>query len=767
MPSAPYTPPLPGNRNSTRSPLVRGVGAWEEPVKRAKAIVAKMSLEDKVNLTTGTGWQHGPCMANTSPIPSIGYTGLCLQDGPLGVRHADFVTGFPASVNVASTWDRKLMRDKGQAVAYQHRTKGSNVQLGPMMNLGRVAQGGRNWEGFGADPYLAGEGAYETIMGIQSLGVQACAKHFVGNEQEHNRTTSSSNIDDKTMHEVYAAPFLRSIQANVVSVMCSYMNGTYACEDDRTLNQILKHEFGFQGYVMSDWQATMSTLSAEAGLDMTMPGDIIYGSNTTYFGQNLTDYVHNGTIAEERVTDMATRILAAWFLTGQDKDYPETNLYSWNLNSPLNQHVQTQTNFTESVAYEVAVASHILLKNVNHTLPLVSKTKKAPREIALIGSDAGPPKGGPNEIANRGGYTGTLAMGWGSGACDFSDLISPLEGIQPYAREHKTALYWTLDDYDLNTAGLNAMFKDVAIVFITSDSGEDFITIDGNEGDRKNLTAWHNGDNLVQTVAANNTNTIIVVHSPGPLILDAWVDHPNITAVIWAGLPGVMFSRHAGLELGVALADILYGHYNPSGKLPFTIARKPEDYNAPLIWDSDPHTIKQIPYSERVFIDYRHFDEDGIEPRYEFGFGLSYTTFKYSGLKITPRVHGNEGKLEAAWEKGNVIDTSVGASLAEWLHESAYHVTYTIKNTGSVAGHEVSQLYLSHPSGALEPPSILRGFQRTWLEPGESATVSHNLTRWDLSVWNTVQQGWSRPKGTIGVRVGASSRDFRLKGSIQ
>ncbi|KAF8312328.1 glycoside hydrolase family 3 protein [Clavulina sp. PMI_390] len=766
MPSAPYTPPLPGSRNSTRSPLVRGEGIWAEPVRKAKALVAKLTNEEKANLTTGNGWQIGQCVGNTPPIASINFPGLCLQDSPLGVRFADLVTGFPAAINAAATWDRQLIRNRGKAMGYQHRTKGSNVQLGPMMNMGRNAQGGRNWEGFGADPYLTGEGAYETILGIQSMGVQACAKHYIGNEQEHNRTAESSNIDDKTIHEVYAAPFLRSVQAGVASAMCSYssadlsvhvVNGTYACDNDYTMNVILKGQFGFQGYIMSDWQATMSTLGAEAGLDMTMPGDIVFDSGTTYFGKNLTDYVANGTIAEARLTDMATRILAAWFLTGQDDDYPATNFDSWNVNGLNDLHVQAQTNFTDS-AYEVAVASHILLKNTNGTLPLVTKSKMAPKKMVLVGSDAGPPKAGPNEFPDRGGYTGTLAMGWGSGTANFSRLVSPLEGIQPYAKRDKTNLEWTFDDFNLQNAGDIVQYKDVAIVFISADSGEDYITVDGNEGDRKNLTSWYNGDALVDVVAGNNSNTIVVVHSVGPLILESWIDHPNVTAVIWAGLPGE--------ASGDALADILYGNYNPSGKLPFTIAKQATDYNGGIITDSDPTAIKQVPYTERVFIDYRHFDEAGITPRFEFGFGLSYTTFEYSNLKIKPRVHGNEGRLEEAWEKGNVIDTTVGASTAAWLHQSAYHVTYTVTNNGSVAGHEVSQLYLAHPPGALEPPSILRGFQRTWLEPGESATVSHNLTRYDLSLWNTVEQGWSRSQGTIGVMVGASSRDFRLKGTI-
>jgi len=235
-------------------------------------------------------------------------------------------------------------------------------------------------------------------------------------EQENQRTMSSSNVDDRTQHEIYVAPFLRSVMAGVASIMCSYnfVNGTYACDNDDTLNGILKNELGFRGFVMSDWNAGHSTMSAMTGLDMTMPGDITLNSNTSYFGANLTAYVQNGTIPESRVDDMATRILASWYLLDQDSpDYPTTNFNAFDLlDEATNEHIDVQGNHQELVR-EIAAASVVLLKNVNDALPL-----KKPRRLVLIGSDAGPAHiAGPNGFSDQdqGGVDGVLAMGWGSG----------------------------------------------------------------------------------------------------------------------------------------------------------------------------------------------------------------------------------------------------------------------------------------------------------------------------------------------------------------
>ncbi|KAF8676990.1 Glycoside hydrolase family 3 protein [Rhizoctonia solani] len=763
---------------------------WTESHDLAKKFVSKLTLEQKVNMTTGVGWEGGPCVGNIAAQPEVHWPGLCLQDSPLGIRFADRVTAFPAGINAGATWDRDMIRRRGEAMAREFKGKGVHVALGPMMNLGRVAAGGRNWEGFGADPYHVGEASYETIIGIQNEGVQACAKHYINNEQEHYRTTSSSNVDDRTQHELYAHPFLRSVMAGVASVMCSYMgaylynhaesvlpspgatiagfaleghlnpeypsspslyliNGTWACENDYTQNVILKHQMGFRGYIMSDWQATHSTISAARGLDMTMPGDITFHSNDSYFGANLTAAVKNGEVTEDRVTDMAERIVAAWYLVGQDKGYPDVNFDSFRPQDPINKHVDVQEDHYKLVR-EMGAASTVLLKNVNDTLPL-----KKPITIALIGSDAGPAQRGPNGYADRGGLDGTLAMGWGSGTAEFPYLISPLEALQQRAKQDHTTIGWWLNDWDTVGAANAAANKDVALVFVASDSGEQYITVDGNEGDRNNLTAWNNGDELVKAVAAANKNTVVVVHSVGPIIVEPWVDHPNVTAILWAGLPGQ--------ESGNSLVDIVYGDVNPSAKLPYTIAKKPEDYSAQVVYN-DPSEQPQIPYTEGLLIDYRWFDAKNIEPRYEFGFGLSYTTFEYSNLKVA-RAEDALSK-ELIWWDGGVSGNKTGASIETWLHDALFKVSFTVKNTGKVAGSEVAQLYINPPAGANEPPSVLRGFDKIKLAPGESKTVELVLSRYDLSIWDVERQGWARMEGTVGVWVGSSSRDQRLNGTI-
>ncbi|GLB44240.1 putative glycoside hydrolase family 3 protein [Lyophyllum shimeji] len=717
--------------------------AWQAAYAKAKAKVSGFSLDELVSVTTG---EYSP----VEPAIGRGWPGLCLEDSPLGVRLADFVTAFPTGINAAATFNRSLIRLRGLYMGLEHVGKGVNVALGPMMNLARVAEGGRNFEGFGEDPFLAGEAAYETILGMQQGGVQACAKHFIDNEQEHLRTTSSSNVDDRTQHEVYAQPFLRSVMAGATSVMCSYnrINNTYACENDKTLNDILKREFGFQGYVMSDWGGTHSTLAAVAGLDMTMPGNVGAGPGS-YFGGNLTTYVQNQTIAEERVKDMATRVLAGWYLLNQDsQSFPAVN---FNANRPgdqaTNQHIDVQDDHYKLVR-EMGAASTVLLKNERGALPL-----KRPRNIFLAGSDAGPARvAGPNAFRDQGGNDGILAMGGGSGTADFTYLISPYEALQARARKDRTSVSWIFDDFNLPRAGNMAIGNSAAIVFVNSDSSEG--------SDRTNLTAWHGGDNLILSVAAQNNNTIVVVHSVGQLIVEPWIDHPNVTAVLWAGAPGQ--------EAGNSITDVLYGDWNPSGRLPYTMAKRIEDYSAQVTLGGSPSVPLQIPYTEGLLVGYRAFDARNVTPRFEFGFGLSYTHFTYSNLRISKFVSSNSNlrEFEQNWDAGKSSPIGVGSSTALWLHQPAFKISFNVRNMGLVAGGEIPQLYVQMPASAGEPPSILKGFADVHLAPGQARNVVINLSRYSLSIWDVVDQGWRRPEGTIGIAVGASSRDFRLHGEI-
>jgi len=251
------------------------------------------------------------------------------------------------------------------------------------------------------------------------------------------------------------------------------------------------------------------------------------------------------------------------------------------------------------------------------------------------------------------------------------------------------------------------------------------------------------------------------VNSVGPLILEPWIDHPNVTAVVWAGLPGQ--------EVGNSLTDVLYGAWNPSGRLPYTIAKSPSDYGAQVNLGGDNQHILSIPYTEGLNIDYRHFDSNNIAPRFEFGFGLSYTNFTYTNLKVskiavepTPA----EEPLVSAWENGKATAIGEGSSRALWLHRPAYQATFNVKNTGPVFGGDIPQLYINFDASSGEPPSVLKGFTDTTMGPGETNSVTITFSRYDLSIWDVVNQGWKKPDGKIGVTIGASSRDARLKGTV-
>ena len=461
---------------------------------------------------------------------------------------------------------------------------------------------------------------------------------------------------------------------------------------------------------------------------MSMPGTDFNGMNILW-GQNLINAISSGAVPQSRLDDMVTRILAAWYLLGQDSGYPSVTWSSWNGGSGAPNVSGTHN----TIAREIARDGIVLLKNSNNALPL-----KKPKSLALIGQDAIVNPSGANACTDRGCDTGTLAMGWGSGTAQFPYLVAPLDAIKPQATtDGTTVVTSTTDD---TTAGASAAAKaDTAIVFITADSGEGYITVEGNAGDRNNLDPWHSGNALVTAVAQANKNTIVVVHSVGPVILETILQQPNVQAVVWAGIPGQ--------ESGNGLLDILYGSTSPSGKLPYTIAKSSTDYGTSVQSGSDN-------YAEGLYIDYRHFDHASITPRYEFGYGLSYTTFAYSGLSATysDKTAGNQ---------------TLAPGGVSGLFDTVATVKATITNNGTVTGAEVPQLYIGYPSSApATPPKQLRGFQKLSLSPGKSGTATFNVRRKDLSYWDVASQKWITPTGTFNVYVGASSRDMRLTGTM-
>lgn len=611
--------------------------------------------------------------------------------------------------------------------------------------------------------------------------------------------------------------------------MCSYtqVNNSYGCQNSQTLNKLLKGELDFQGFVMSDWQAQHSGVgSALAGMDMSMPGDVLFNTGTSYWGTNLTVAILNGTVPQWRLDDMATRIIAAWYYVGRDQNQVPINFDSWTLDTFGNQHYFAKEGYGlinehvdvraehSSLIRQIGSASTVLLKNNNSALPLTGKEKFT----AVFGNDAGGNSLGPNGCSDRGCDNGTLAMAWGSGTANFPYLVTPETAIQNEVVGNGGVFQSITDNFATSQIASLASQASVAIVFVNADSGEGFIDVDGNIGDRNNLTLWQGGDVLVQNVSALCNNTIVVLHTVGPVLLSNYSDNPNITAILWAGIPGQ--------ESGNSIADVLYGRVNPGAKLPFTLGAAREDYGTDLLYiPNNGNGAPQVSFSEGNFIDYRAFDKAGITPVYEFGFGLSYTTFSYSSLQATKLNVGpytpTTGMTSAAPFLGNIsndtsqyqypsnfsavpfyiypylngTDLQTSANETDYdlpgfvpagsqdsspqpllaaggapggnpeLYDVLYQVRATITNTGSVAGEEVVQLYISL-GGPYDPKLVLRNFERLSIQPKGSATFTADITRRDISNWDTNAQNWVVSSSPKTVYVGSSSRNLPLSAAL-
>ncbi|KAL1980469.1 hypothetical protein VTN96DRAFT_4126 [Rasamsonia emersonii] len=827
----PRTDLPPGYSSPDYYPTPNGgwVSEWADAYAKAQKVVSQMTLAEKVNITSGTGYFMGPCVGNTGSALRFGIPNLCLQDGPLGIRNTDHNTAFPAGITTGATFDKELMYARGVALGQEARGKGINVQMGPVVGpLGRKPRSGRIWEGFGADPSLQAIGAAKTIQGMQSVGVIATLKHFIGNEQEMYRMTDvfqqgySSNIDDRTLHEIYLWPFAEGVRAGVGSVMAAYndVNGTACTQNSKLLNDLLKDELGFQGFVVSDWYAQIGGVSsALAGLDMAMPGDgAVPLLGDSFWNYELSTAILNGTVPVERLNDMATRIVATWYKMGQDKEYPLPNfstntqdatgpLYPGALFSPtgvVNQFVNVQADHNV-VARAVARDAITLLKNVDNTLPL-----KRNASLKIFGADAGPNPDGLNSCSDQGCDKGVLTMGWGSGSARLPYLITPQDAIRNVS---SNAQFYISDSFP---SGISAGPNDIAVVFINADSGENYITVEGNPGDRlvAGLYSWHNGDELVQAAAKKFSTVVVVVHTVGPIILENWIDLPSVKAVLFAHLPGQ--------EAGDSLVDVLFGDYSPSGHLPYTIPYKESDYPASVSLIDQPFGQIQDTYTERIYIDYRHFLQANITPRYPFGHGLSYTTFNFSEASlstITPLTQYPPSRppkgptptynntippaSEVAWPKDfnriwrylyPYLDNpeaatstapypyptgytttpqpppraggSQGGNPALW--DVAFNVSVKVSNTGSRPGRAVAQLYVELPASTLGvdlPPLQLRQFEKTAiLPPGGSQVLTLSVTRKDLSIWDVVAQDWKAPVNGQGVKfwIGESVADLKV-----
>ncbi|KAI9146730.1 putative beta-glucosidase G [Paramyrothecium foliicola] len=585
--------------------------AWQDAHRNAHDFVAKHSTAEKIGLTTG-GYSQPilPCVGSIGPVERLDFEGICFSDGPAGFTRADGVSVFASGITVAASWDKRLMYARAVAIGEEFRAKGSHVHLGPSSGpMGRHALGGRKWESFGPDPYLAGVAMNASVSGVQSVGVQACSKHYIGNEQETQRTSSidsdgtvinalSSNIDDRTLHELYLWPFADAVKAGTASIMCAYnrVNGNYSCANPRLL-EILKDELGFQGYVVSDWSATHDTIPfANAGLDLEMPGNVTAAPGSSYFGDLLLDAVSENKVTTERLDEMAERVLKPYFLLGQNEDFPTVDpsarsafsAYQYGHNSP---DFPVQSVVARDVRgdhaktiRELGAAATVLLKNVNGSVFLDVETSTSFE-------------------------MGTLDIGGGSGTVRHTDLVAPLDAIQQHVRKQGGRVQVLMDHKEIIDGRFRTIYPvpEICLVFLKAFATE--------VRDRETLDLDWNATRVVENTAALCPNTIVIIHGPG-VVLMPWADNENVTAILSAHYPGE--------QTGNSLVDVLWGLTEPASRLPYTVPKTLDDYGAPIFNLSKPASDPdawQVDFSEGQLIDYRHFDANNIEPLYEFGFG--------------------------------------------------------------------------------------------------------------------------------------------------
>nr|AAB67972.1 beta-glucosidase [Coccidioides posadasii] len=808
-------------------PAPRGLGAgMEEAYSKAHTVVSKMTLAGKVNLTTGTGFLMA-LVGQTGSALRFGIPRLCLQDGPLGLRNTDHNTAFPAGISVGATFDKKLMYERGCAMGEEFRGKGANVHLGPSVGpLGRKPRGGRNWEGFGSDPSLQAIAAVETIKGVQSKGVIATIKHLVGNEQEMYRMTNivqraySANIDDRTMHELYLWPFAESVRAGVGAVMMAYndVNGSASCQNSKLINGILKDELGFQGFVMTDWYAQIGGVSsALAGLDMSMPGDgSVPLSGTSFWASELSRSILNGTVALDRLNDMVTRIVATWFKFGQDKDFPLPNFSSYTQNakgllypgalfSPLgvvNQFVNVQADH-HKLARVIARESITLLKNEDNLLPLDPN-----RAIKYSEQMPGTNPRGINACPDKGCNKGVLTMGWGSGTSNLPYLVTPEDAIRNIS---KNTEFHITDKFPNN---VQPGPDDVAIVFVNADSGENYIIVESNPGDRTvaQMKLWHNGDELIESAAKKFSNVVVVVvHTVGPIIMEKWIDLLRSRVSCLPDFQDKKLEILLLISCSETSVRVAASIYDTESRIGLSDSVSLINQRFGQIQDT---------FTEGLFIDYRHFQKENITPRYHFGYGLSYTTFNFTEPRLESVTTLSEYPPARKPKAGDRHTPTISHLLQKWpgpktLTGSGAYLYPYLDNPSAIkpkpgypypeaiqpnlnlnpraGGSEavtrrygmlrsrfplkllilernpvraVAQLYVELPTDDEHPtPKLqLRQFEKTaTLEPGQSEVLKMEITRKDVSIWDTMVQDWKVPATGKGIKlwIGASVGDLK------
>lgn len=638
---------------------------------------------------------------NLPAIPRLGIPSLRTCDSAEGVRDGPS-TVFPMEVLMASTWDPALIRRAGAVIGQEARVKQREVIYGPVVNIHRSPQSGRDFENFSEDPYLTSQMAVGYIKGMQGEGVASCIKHFAANNQEKYRHDINVEIDERTLREIELPGFEAAVKdAHVWSLMSAInkVNGSYMAENKPLLTDILRDQWHWDGVVISDWGAIHDTVGAvNGGTDVEMPKPSDYSPDA------LAGALKNKTITQAQIDTMVKRVIRLMvrtkMLDGALPPIPDAPTAAKLENTPLHQ----------SVARKVAEEGITLLKNEGNLLPL-DRTKI--KSIAVIGPNA--------EQTQLGGR-------WSADVPSFYN-ISVLDGIKKLAGSEITVQFArgcprlkSGKPAGLRAAVALARKSDVAIVVVGMDK-----TYEGEELDPPDLYLPGDQDKLIQAVAAANKHTIVVLNNGTQVLTEKWIDQ----------VPGLLEMWYAGEEGGNALAEILFGEVNPSGHLPDTFAFRREDYSD---WPNYPGTKETVKYAEGIYVGYRHFDKARIKPRFPFGYGLTYTTFALSDLKVPPTM----------------------------AHDQPATISVTVKNTGKRAGADVVQLYIHCLAPKVDRPiRELKGFQRVSLNPGQSATVKFTIDDRSLSYWDIAHHRWQADRGPYAMEVGDNYRDIKASGVVR
>lgn len=655
-----------------------------------KELISKMTLEEKAGLCSGLDFWH------TKPVERLGVPAVMVSDGPHGLRKQDEEVDhlgindsikavcMPAACATAASFDRDLIGRMGEAIGDSCQHEKLSVVLGPAVNIKRSPLCGRNFEYFSEDPYLAGEMSASYINGVQSRNVGTSIKHFAANNQEHRRMSSSSNVDERTLREIYFPAFEISVKkAQPWTVMCSYnrLNGTYASEHPWLLTDVLRGEWGFEGYVMSDWGAVSDRVAGvAAGLDLEMPAS--GGIND----KKIVEAVRAGKLDEALVDQAVERILTINYRY-LDNAKPET---------PWDQEADHQ------LSAQIAAECMVLLKNEG-VLPLCKD-----EEIAFIGEFATKPR----------------FQGGGSSHINCFKTTSAMEAVDglkvTYAQGYSVEKDEATDEM-IAEAVAAAKAAKVAVVFAGLPDAYE------SEGyDRTHMAMPACQNKLIEAVAAANPNTVVVLHNGSPVEMP-WIDK----------VKGVLEAYLGGQAVGMAVVKVLFGDVNPSGHLPETFPVKLSDNPSYLYYGGEGN---EADYREGIFVGYRYYDKKDMEVLFPFGYGLSYTTFACSNLRL---------------------------SASEITDQETLTATVTVTNTGSCAGKTVVQLYVGDKvSTVLRPVRELKGFEKVELAPRESKDVSFELDKRAFAYWNTELGDWHVETGEFTIEVGQSSRDIEVCGTV-